>query len=137
MTPSMTAAPRDMPSSGAATTAASTVVISTPRTIRRITTLRMWPLSFRRSRLRPASYKMTATDNDTSGSNAGPSRRCGLTSVVSAPAAKPAGNSTMIPGMRRRLARTWDPTASARIRPTPIRIWFVVTPASYDTGVNG
>jgi hypothetical protein len=36
----------------------------------------------------------------------------------------------MIAGMRRRLARTWDPAASARIRPTPIRFWFVVAPAS-------
>ena len=41
MIPSITAAPRDMPSSGAATSAASTQVISTPSTIRRITTLRV------------------------------------------------------------------------------------------------
>jgi hypothetical protein len=49
---------------------------------------------------------MTATDRDTSGSNAGPSRRCGSTSVVSAPATNPVGSSTMIAGMRKRLART-------------------------------
>ena len=55
MMPSITAAPRDMPRSGAATEAASTLVISTPSTIRRITTLRVWPLSLRISRLRPAS----------------------------------------------------------------------------------
>ena len=55
MIPSISAAPRDMPSSGAATEAASAVVIRTPSTIRRITTLRVWPLSFRISRLRPAS----------------------------------------------------------------------------------
>ena len=55
MMPSITAAPRDMPSSGAAADAASTQVISTPRMIRRITTLRTCPLSFRRSRPRPAS----------------------------------------------------------------------------------
>jgi len=40
MMPSITAAPRDMPSSGAAAAAASTQVIRTPRMIRRITTLR-------------------------------------------------------------------------------------------------
>ena len=40
--------------------------------------------------------------------------------VVSAPATKPAGSNTMIAGMRRRLARTWEPTARARIRPTPV-----------------
>jgi hypothetical protein len=55
MIPSITAAPRDMPSSGAAREAAITQVISTPSTMRRITTLRVWPLSFRMSRLRPAS----------------------------------------------------------------------------------
>jgi hypothetical protein len=74
-----------------------------------------------------------ATDKDTSGSNAGPSSFCGLTSLVSAPATNPAGSSTMMAGMRRRLARTWDPTASARIRPTPVRIWLVVKPASDNT----
>ena len=41
---------------------------------------------------------MTATDKDTSGSNAGPSRFCGLTSLVSAPATNPAGSSTMMRG---------------------------------------
>jgi hypothetical protein len=54
MIPSITAAPRDMPRSGAAKEAAITQVISTPSTMRRITTLRVWPLSFRMSRLRPA-----------------------------------------------------------------------------------
>ena len=53
--PSITAAPRDMPSSGAATDAANAQVISTPMMISRITTLRTWPLNFRRSRARPAS----------------------------------------------------------------------------------
>src|SRR5260370_22575120 len=83
--------PRDMPSSGAAAAAPSAQVISTPSTISLITTRRVCPLTFRRSRPRPASYRMTATDNDTRGSNAGPSSRSGLTSVVSAPAAKPTG----------------------------------------------
>jgi hypothetical protein len=55
MIPSISAAPRDIPRSGAATEAASAVVTRTPSTIRRITTLRVWPLSFRISRLRPAS----------------------------------------------------------------------------------
>ena len=55
MIPSMTAAPRDIPSNGAATDAPSAQVISTPATIRRSTTLRVWPLSFRRSKPRPAS----------------------------------------------------------------------------------
>ena len=73
---------------------------------------------------------MTATDNDTSGSNAGPNSLSGLTSVVSAPVMKPAGSSTMIAGMCSLLASTWAPTASTRIRPMPIRIWFVVTQAS-------
>ena len=55
MIPSISAAPRDIPSSGAAMEAATAQVISTPSTIRRITTLRVWPLSLRISRPRPAS----------------------------------------------------------------------------------
>ena len=55
ITPSISAAPRDMPSSGAATSAASTQVISTPEDDQADHTLRVWPLSLRRSRPRPAS----------------------------------------------------------------------------------
>ncbi len=56
--------------------------------------------------------------------------------MVSAPATKPAGSNTMIAGMRMRLDRTWDPTASVRIKPTPIRIWLVVMPASEKAGTT-
>jgi hypothetical protein len=48
---------------------------------------------------------------------------------------KPAGGSTMIAGMRGLLASTWAPTASTTIRPTPIRIWFVITPVSGGRGL--
>src|ERR1022692_1516205 len=75
---------------------------------------------------------MTATDNDTRGSNAAPSSRSGLTPVVSAPATNPTGSKTMSAGMRNRLASTCEPTASTRIRPVPTRIWFVVTPAFHN-----
>jgi hypothetical protein len=37
------------------------------------------------------------------------------------------------PSTIRRLARTWDPTASAKIRPTSVRIWLAVKPASDNT----
>lgn len=40
--------------------------------------------------------------------------------MISAPATEPAGSNTMIAGMRRRLARTWEPTGRARIRPKPV-----------------
>jgi hypothetical protein len=52
--------------------------------------------------------------------------------MVSAPAAKPTGSKTMSAGMRSWLASTCEPTASTRIRPTPMRIWFVVTPVFHN-----
>jgi hypothetical protein len=74
---------------------------------------------------------MTATASETSGWNAGASRRCGLTSVVSAPAMKPAGSKMISAGIRSRLASTCEPTASSKIRPMPIRTWSVVTAAPF------
>src|SRR5580704_15246653 len=70
---------------------------------------------------------MTATASDTSGWNAAPSRRCGLTSVVIAPAVKPAGKRMISAGIFSRLASTWEPTARTRMRPTPISTWLAVT----------
>jgi hypothetical protein len=49
---------------------------------------------------------MTATASDTSGWNAAPSSRSGLTSLVSAPAMKLAGNKMISAGIRSRLAST-------------------------------
>ena len=95
-----------MPSSSAAKTAPKAIVIGTPSTISLTTTRRVCPCSFRRSSDMPASYKMTATASDTSGWNAVPSRRCGLTSVVMAPAAKPTGSRMISAGIFSRLAST-------------------------------
>ena len=53
------------------------------------------------ARSRPPSNKMIATARLTSGENAAPKILSGLTTVVRAPAANPAGSSKMIPGMRR------------------------------------
>ena len=49
---------------------------------------------------------MTATASDTSGWNAAPSSRSGFTSLVSAPAMKPAGSKMISAGIRSRLAST-------------------------------
>src|SRR6266702_678909 len=73
---------------------------------------------------------MTATASDTSGWNAAPSNCWGSTSVVIAPAVKPAGSRRMIAGIRRRLASTCEPNASATMRPTPSWTWLVVTDPS-------
>ena len=124
--PSIAAAPADMPSSGAASTAANAIVIGTPQITRRGTTRRARPRTLPHSSARPESYRITATASETSGWNAAPSRCCGLTSVVSAPAVKPAGSRMISAGMRSRLASTCEPTASTTIRPTPNRIWSVL-----------
>ena len=50
--------------------------------------------------------------------------------MVIAPAIKPVGSRMISAGIRRRLARTCEPTARARIRPTPSRTWLVVTDRS-------
>jgi hypothetical protein len=73
---------------------------------------------------------MTATASETSGWNADPSSRSGLTSVVSAPAMNPAGSRMISAGIRSRLASTCEPTASTRIRPTPSRTWSVLIACS-------
>ena len=120
--PVISAACSGMPSSSNAMHMASARVTGTPSAISRQTTRRVCPVSFRSSSPRPASYRITATASDTSGWKAGPSSLSGLTSLVSAPAAKPTGSKTISAGIRRRLASTWDPTASNTIRPRPMRI---------------
>src|SRR5215470_15698720 len=124
--PSMSAAPADMPSSGAASTAANAIVTGTPQMTSRGTTRRARPHTLPHFSAAPESYRITATESETSGWNAAPSRRSGLTSVVSAPTVKPAGSRIISAGMRSRLATTWEPTASTKIRPTPNRIWSVL-----------
>ena len=124
--PVISAAPADMPSSGPASTAANAIVTGTPQITSRGTTRRARPPTLPHSRARPESYKITATASETSGENADPSRRSGLTSVVSAPAVKPAGSKMISAGIRSRLASTCEPTASTTIRPTPNRTWSVL-----------
>ena len=124
--PVISAAPPDMPSSGPASTAANAIVIGTPQITRRGTTRRARPCTLPHSSASPESYRITATASETSGWNAGPSRRPGLTSVVSAPAMKPAGSKMISAGMRSPLASTCEPTASTTTRPTPNRIWSVL-----------
>ena len=121
MAPVISAAPVDIPSSSAANTAANAQVIATPQVISRITTRRVCPRSLPSFSPSPASYRMTATASDTSGWNAAPSSCSGLTSLVIAPTTKPAGNKMISAGIRRRLASTWEPAASTRIRPNPAR----------------
>lgn len=127
MAPVSTAAWFDMPSSSAAMAAAKPQVTGTPTAMSRVTMRLVCPRSLRRSRPRPASYRITATDNDTRGWKAAPNSRCGLTSVVTAPAMKPAGSKMISAGTRSLLASTCEPTASTRISPIPARTWFVVT----------
>ena len=123
MAPVMSAAPAEMPSSGVASAAAIVIVSGTPQMIRRGTTRRARPVTLPHCRASPESYRITATASETSGWNADPSRRCGLTSVVIAPAVNPAGSRTISAGIRSPLASTCDPTASTTIRPTPRRTW--------------
>ena len=122
MAPVISAAPVDIPTSSAANAAPNAQVIATPQLISRITKRRVCPRSLPSSSPSPASYRMTATASDTSGWNAAPSSRSGLTSLVSAPAMKPAGNKMISAGIRSLLASTWEPTASTKIRPTPNKI---------------
>src|SRR5450755_696388 len=79
---------------------------------------------------------MAATTRETNGWNVGPSSRTGFTSLVAAPAANPTGSKTMIAGMRRRLASTWETTARTSVSPAPSSIWLVVTaaPAAATSG---
>jgi hypothetical protein len=114
----------------AAKEAASTQVISTPSTMRRITTLRVWPLSFPHVE---AQARVVEDDGHRQGYQRLEGRPEQVLRVdVASPCTggETVGSNTMIAGMRGRFARTWDPAASARTRPTPIRIWFVVTPTS-------
>ena len=76
------------------------------------TTRRARPTTLPHSNAMPESYRITATASETSGWNAAPSRRPGLTSLLSAPAMKPAGSRMIRAGMRSRLASTCEPTAS-------------------------
>ena len=74
------------------------------------------------ARSRPPSNKMIATARLTSGGNAAPKILSGLTTVVQAPAANPAGSSKMIAGMRKLAAMIWQATASPTISASPAKI---------------
>ena len=117
--PSISAADCDRSSSSAAAPAPITHVSSVPMVTSRITVPRAGPFSRRRSRSSPASYRMTATDSATNGSNAGPSSFCGSAVASVAPSANPAGSSSTIAGMRSRVATIWANIARTTIAPTP------------------
>ena len=89
--PVISAAPVDIPSSSAANAAANAQVIGTPQVISRITTRRV-PAKLAKLQSEPGVVKVTATASDISGWNAAPSSSSGLTSLVNAPAMKPAGS---------------------------------------------
>src|SRR6266567_6162398 len=131
MTPSMSAAPFDMPSSSAAKRPANAQVTGTPMAMSRTTTERVPPSSLRRFSPTPLSKRMRATASETIGWNSDPRRLLGLMSSVRAPAMKPTGSRTIRAGMRTRLARTCEPTASTTVRPKPKKMWSAVTARSY------
>ena len=120
--PSMMAALEDRPSSSPPKKPAPAQVIGMPQPRSRRTTRRLSPSSPVVTRSRPPSNKMIATARLTSGGHAAPKILSGLTTVVAAPAANPAGSSKMIAGMPKRAAMIWQATASPTIRASPAKI---------------
>jgi hypothetical protein len=114
MAPVISAAPVDIPSSSAA----NAQVIGTPQVISWITTRRV-PAKLAKLQSEPGVVKVTATARDISCWNAAPSSSSGLTSLVNAPAMKPAG-SKMFKCRDLQAARQHLRTdASTGIRPPP------------------